>query len=264
MNLDALGGELALLAPHLVGVALCAARLLPVTFLCPLLGGQSAPTSVRLALVLAFAMSVHFAGGVMPPSDIGSMWTLGGYVGKELIFGTAIGLVASLPFDAARIGGRFIDLFRGSSAEASLPVAGSRETATGDVLYQLVVALAAIGIGFPILMSAVWKSYGLVQLGGFAPTESAAMQVVALAGVALATGLAIGAPIAGCSLAVDCLLGMVSRAAPQMNLQELGSPLRLLGGGALIWLLIGVLSERVLAGILDAEWVLHAVYGAAS
>ncbi|MGA9523700.1 MAG: flagellar biosynthetic protein FliR [Myxococcaceae bacterium] len=264
MNLEELGGELRLLAPHLVAVALCAARLLPVTFLCPLLGGQSAPTTVRLALVLAFALSVHFAGGVMPPPDVDSMWTLGAYVGKELIFGTAMGLVASLPFDAARIGGRFIDLFRGSSAEASLPVAGSRESATGDGLYQLVVALAATGVAFPILMSAVWKSYALVPLGGFSPTESAAMQVVAFAGVTFATGLAIGAPIAGCSLAVDCLLGVVSRAAPQMNLQEMGSPLRILGGGAVIWLLVGVLSERVLAGILDAEWVLHAIYGAVS
>ena len=76
MNLQALGAEIALLAPHLVAVALCAARLLPVTFLCPLLGGHSAPMTVRLALVLSLAMSIHFAGGVMPPSEVDSMWTL--------------------------------------------------------------------------------------------------------------------------------------------------------------------------------------------
>ncbi len=52
----------------------------------------------------------------------------------------------------------------------------------------------------------------------------------------MATGLAVGAPIAAAVLAVDCLMGMASRAAPQVNLQELGAPLRILGGGALLWL----------------------------
>ena len=64
---------------------------------------------------------------------------------KELTYGTSVGLIAALPFDAARMGGRFIDLFRGTSAEASLPVAGTRESATGDGLYQLLVALVVTG-----------------------------------------------------------------------------------------------------------------------
>ena len=75
------------------------------------------------------------------------------------------------------------------------------------------------------------------------------MYVVTLAGGAVATGLAVGAPIAAAVLAVDCLLGMASRAAPQVNLQDLGAPLRILGGGALVWLGVGVLCERLLAGV---------------
>jgi flagellar biosynthetic protein FliR/type III secretion protein T len=79
------------------------------------------------------------------------------------------------------------------------------------------------------------------------------MHVVGLVGSALATGLAVGAPIAAAVMAVDCLLGMVSRAAPQVNLQEVGAPLRILGGGALLWLGVGILCERLLAGFLTVE-----------
>src|SRR5207248_4567685 len=138
--------------------------------------------------------------------------------------------------DAARMGGRFIDMFRGTSAEAALPVAGTRESATGDALYHVMVALTVTGVGFPLVMSAIWKSFAVVKLGGFAPTESAAMHLVALAGTALAAGLAVGAPIAGAVMAVDCFVGMASRFAPQMNLGELGTPLKILGGGAVLWL----------------------------
>ncbi len=73
-----------------------------------------------------------------------------GRAAHELLFGLVLGMASSLPFDAARIGGRFIDLFRGSSAEAALPLSGSKESAMGDALYQLLLALAASGIAMPL------------------------------------------------------------------------------------------------------------------
>ena len=239
---------------HVYAVALCAARLLPVAFLCPLLGGQAVPTTVRLALVLSLSLSLHFAGGVgLGPGVAEGGLAFAAGVGRELTFGMAIALIASLPFDAARMGGRFIDLFRGSSAEAALPGTGTREAATGDALYQLLTAIAVSGAAFPIVLGGIFGSFGAVPPGTWRGTEEAATQLPMLVGAAMATGLAVGAPIAGVSLAVDCLLGMASRAAPGMNLQEVGAPLRILGGGAVIWLSVGLLSERLLGGVLGSE-----------
>ncbi|MDY7228617.1 EscT/YscT/HrcT family type III secretion system export apparatus protein [Hyalangium rubrum] len=256
MSWSLLGEQLELLGPDIVAVALCAARLVPVAFLCPLLGGQAAPTTVKLSLVLSLSLFLRLVAGVGLSTPVESPLVLGALVLKELVYGTSVGLVAALPFDAARMGGRFIDLFRGTSAEASLPVAGSRESATGDGLYQLLVMLVVTGGLFPAVVSGLLRGFGVVGLGAFVPSESAALFVVRLAGGAMATGLAVGAPIAAAALAVDCLMGMASRAAPQMNLQELGAPLRILGGGAILWLGIGVLCERLLAGVMDLEGTL--------
>ena len=88
---SALTESLSLLAPHLVAIALCCARLLPIGFLCPLFGGQPVPMTVRLALVLALGLSVHFGGGVVAPESVDSIWVLAVLVGKELVFGVAIG-----------------------------------------------------------------------------------------------------------------------------------------------------------------------------
>jgi type III secretion protein T len=178
---------------------------------------------------------------------------------RELLFGTTIGLISALPFDAARMGGRFTDLFRGSSAEAALPVAGTRESAAGDGLYQLLVALVVAGAGFPVVLGSLWHSFGAVRLGGYLPTETAVLEVAGLVGTALATGLAIGAPIAATVLAIDCTLGLASRFASQVNLQEVGAPLRILGGGAVLWLGIGVLCERLLAGVFASEGAIRAL-----
>lgn len=247
-----------LVQAHVVAVAIIAARLLPVAFLCPLLGGQLAPTTVKLGLVLSLSLFLHLACGLTAPR-MDSSFALVGLVFRELALGTTIGLVAALPFDAARMGGRFIDLFRGSSAEAALPMTGSRESATGDGLYQALLAIAASGVAMPLVFAALFRSYALVPPGDFSHSEAVVTQVVALVGAAFGTGLALGAPIAGVSLVVDAVMGLASRAAPSMNLQDTGAPLRILAGGAVLWLAIGVLTERLLATVAASPDALRSV-----
>jgi flagellar biosynthesis protein FliR len=251
------------LAPRMAAVALCACRLLPVCLLCPLLGGQSAPMTVRLGLVLALSLALHVAGGVGLQQAPGSVLELAALALGEVVFGTALGLIAAAPFDAARLGGRLVDLLRGTSAEASLPHAGTRETATGDGLYQLLVALAASGAALPLVVTALWRTFGVVGLGGAVPTEASVAQVVAVVGAAMAAGLAVGAPVAACSLAVDGALGLAARAAPGLSLQEVGPPLRILGGGVVLWLGLGVLCQRLLAEFDGVERALWALAGGA-
>jgi len=212
---------------------------------------------VKLGVVLSLALSLHVAGGV----TAGTMdaWTLGATAARELSFGLAMGLVAALPFDAARIGGRFIDLFRGTSAEAALPVAGSRESATGDALYQLLVALVASG-AMPVVLAGLWRSFAVVPLGGYVASEAAALRIAGWAGAAMATGLAVGAPIAAAALAVDLFLGLAARAAPQLNLQDASAPLRILGGGVLLWMGVGLISDRLLAEVLASGGTLRELF----
>jgi type III secretion protein T len=259
MSLELLHAGLQALRPDILVVALCSARLVPIAFLCPLLGGQATPVTVRLALVLGLALFLRLEAGVALVSPEVSPWELGALAAREVAYGTSVGLIAALPFDAARMGGRFIDLLRGTSAEASLPVAGSRESATGDGLYHLLVALVVSGGLFPLVLSGLLRGFAAVPLGAFLPSEGAALHVVLLAGGAMATGLAVGAPVAAAVLAVDCFLGLASRVAPQLNLQEAGAPLKVLGGGALLWLGAGVLCERLLAGVLSTEGALAAL-----
>jgi len=250
---------LELFTPHLVGVALCASRLLPIAFLCPLMGGSSTPTTVKLSLVLSLAGLLHFSAGIGDGLVVADVFTFAMLMGKEITLGVVLGLVSALPFDAARIGGRFIDLFRGSSAEAALPWAGAKESATGDVLYQLLVAMAAAGVAMPIVLGGLFKSFAIVGIGAFVASESAVMQVAALVGTTFAVGLAIGAPVAGASLAVDCVLGLISRGSPSMNLQDTGAPMRILAGGAVAWLAIGVVMERLLALVVDSDAAMQSV-----
>lgn len=257
MNPHAFHTLQAMLAPHLAAVALCGARLLPVAFLCPVLGGSATPTTVRLALVLALAGFLHGACGIEAPEV--STLELVAMAGREMLFGVALGLIAALPFDGARIAGKLIELFRGSSAEASLPYAGTRESALGDGLVQLLVSLAAMGVGFPLVLQGLVRSFAVVGPGAAVSSEAFSMEVVSLVGGALATGLSIGAPIAALTLALDAGLGLVARAVPQLQLQDTGAPLRILAGGVALWLGFGVICSRLLSELAEVGVHLHTV-----
>lgn len=244
--------------PELLGWLLATLRTVPVVLLCPVLGGQLVPAGVRLAVAGALGLAFRPLGGA-PPGVTVELWTR---CAREAGVGLALGLGAALPFDAARIGGRLVDLVRGTSAEAALPVAGHRESATADVLHQLLVCLALAGGVLPATLRAIVRSYRLLPPGSAAPGVSGALALAGLLGTALATGLSIAAPVVALSWATDAAVGLALRAAPALPVGEVGAPVRILGGAAVLWLSLGVVCERLLGWVLSPEggWV-QAVLG---
>ncbi len=241
---------------ELLAWAVASTRVLPVTLLCPVLGGQLVPAPARLAVAGALGLALRPLTGVAPEGVLEALVLCG----REAVVGLVISVGAALPFDAARIGGRLIDLVRGTSAEAALPVAGHRESATGDVLHQLLLSVALAAGALPALIHGLVRSFALVPAGGFLAGDGL-LAVARLVGVALATGLAVAAPVIALSWATDAAVGIVLRAAPGLPATELAVPVRILGGGTLLWLSLGVVADRLLAGVFHSDGWLREVLG---
>jgi flagellar biosynthesis protein FliR len=64
--------------------------------------------------------------------------------------------------------------------------------------------------------------------------------------------MAIAAPVLALVWAADAALGLIARAAPGLPLQELASPLRLLGGAGMLWLALGLVADRLLESVAKA------------
>ena len=236
--------------PELLAWGLASMRVLPVPLLGPGLGGPLVPAPVRLAVAGALGLALRPLAGVVPGPSLEVL----GRCAREAAVGLLVGMGAALPFDAARIGGRLVDLVRGTSAEAALPGVGHREAVTGDLLYQLLVSLALAAGALPVLVRAVARSYALVPLGG-GLADAGALAIARLVGVALATGLAVAAPVVALSWATDAAVGLTLRAAPGLAATELATPVRILGGATVLWLSLGLVAERLLGFALSAEWL---------
>jgi len=259
-TLTALTNEL---MPHLWPVALAGARLLPACLMCPIFGGPKVPAQVRLSVALMLALFVHVAGGVsLPAGFTPSISLLIPAFATQLVCGLCMGYVASLPFDAARIGGRLLDTFRGANAEASLPEIGQKDSAMASMLHSLLCCMLFACGGYRFVMGALIKSFGALPLAGGAMNLGNAVELCAAGALAaMATGLAIGAPAAAVSLVVDVGFGLAARAAPQLRLQDTGAPIKLGLGTIAILLSLAAVSDRLLGAAAESVQAMSALVG---
>ena len=236
----------------ILAVALGAARATPVVWLVAPLGGARLPATVRtgFALLLAvLAAPILAASWAASPEaaalgDVSAM-RLALLFAREVFVGLCLGFVASAAFRAAEVAGRLADTLRGANiAEVLVPTADERSSPLG-ALYVLLATVVFLQIGgVARLIDALLRSYQALPIGGglTAGSTRAAVWVVAVASVKLiASGVGLAAPVIVALWLTDLALGLIARAAPQVQVYFLGLPLKgllaigvvLLGLGAL-------------------------------
>jgi type III secretion protein T len=141
-------------------------------------------------------------------------------MGKEVMIGVVIGLVLGVPIWAADAAGDILDLQRGSTAATLFdPSAVGEEGITGTLLALVMVALYFGSGGLRLTLGTVYESYGIWPAGNVFPTlnPAAGQFFIVLLDRVMTLGLLLVAPIVVFMLLSDLLLGLVSRASPQLN-----------------------------------------------
>jgi flagellar biosynthesis protein FliR len=238
---------------HLAPASLVLGRVVPVVLLCPLLGGAMAPAFVRIGVALSVTTLLCGAGGVTAHGfPLGGATWFGALTG-ELALGTSMGLVVCGAFEASRVGGRVVDLLRGASAEAALHLAGTRDSATGDLLLRFFVSAAAAALGAPLVIAAVGKSF-LRLPPGQAVLDGAVVDAVIQAGsTVLRVGCEVAFPLIVVALIVDGVASFLARYGRLSFVGELSAPVKLLAGLAVVWLATGLIQERLLGELRGAS-----------
>jgi type III secretory pathway component EscT len=243
---------LAPLVPCGAAVALHGLRLLPAAMLCPFLGGPLVPPLVRSALAFGLGACAWSAAGGVPFG--GGERDLLAAAARELALGAGLGLLAAVPFEAARAGGRLVDTLRGATlAELHVAPLRQRESATGDLLAQWAVVLAASVGGDRLVVAALLDTFRAAPVGAGALPAPLLPVGLRGAGELVACAVALGAPAAAGVLAADVAVGLALRAAPQLALTPAAQPAR-----AALGLVPVALGAAALAGRLTGAVALSA------
>jgi type III secretory pathway component EscT len=203
---------------------LAALRLAPVALASPFLGGPLVPPAVRLALAVGFGLA---GASLAPEAPIPTGLALAAAGVREVALGAVLAVLAAAPVEAARAAGRLVDTFRGATlAELHVAPLRQRESATGDLLAQWVVVLAALAGGDRLVVSGLVGTFGAVPPGAAFAADVAREVALRAAGEVVAAAVMVAAPAAAGVLAADLALAAAARVAPGLGVVNAAQPAR--------------------------------------
>lgn len=218
--------ELATIERLFTPVALMLPRLLAIFAVVPYLSGSMLTGLVRNGLLLMLAIFMSPLAGELPSASLG-MWLL--IACKEALIGLMLGLGFGIFIWALQSVGDLID-FQTGSGNASFfdPTAGHENGPTGEFLGWLAITLFVSSGGLLALLGVVADSYRLWPVGSFFPDMGAVLeQFVIHQGDTLFLWIVkLASPVLLVLLLVELGAGLISRAAPQLNVFVFAQPLK--------------------------------------
>jgi flagellar biosynthetic protein FliR len=217
------------------------------------------PGKVKAGLALALGMAIAPSLAHNPDLPVADSAAMLGSLVFQVAIGLALGMLVNVMYQAVMAAGSMVDTFAGLTA-ASIYDPTSRSTA-GPMgrMYQTLGTLVLFATsGHLVLIGGFMRTFEAAPLGGFPFARSAELMTRGVGQLVLAA-MQIGAPILGALFVTELLLGLASKAAPQLNILVVGFSLKsivLVMLGAAAFPLVVFAVPRLTSASIDAMWTL--------
>lgn len=210
----------------------------------PVLGARVVPARVRLGVAFALSFAV-FMGAGAPPAKVPTHFLgLMGAAMTETLTGLLAGLFSQWCLDAAMAAGQSAGLAMGLGYGAMLdPINGAESTAVSQLL-----SLTALGIAVSLGIhrdAVLWLAESVRHMppGSSVDFLAFAQSTVAHAVGAFALAVRLAFPVVVAATVGHLLMGVVGRAAPQLNVSTIGFSVTLLAGGGALYLVAPIIAR---------------------
>lgn len=216
-------------------------------FVAPFFGMSNVPAQAKIGLSVFVAILIF---GAVDKTEIGYTG-LFGYaviVLREGITGLLIGLAANICNSIILFAGNIIDMDIGlSMAQEFDPLTNSQTTITGSLYNYFILLLLLVTNMHHYILRALIDSYEVIPVNGqvFA-WDSLMVSMVGFMTDMFVIAFRIVLPIFACIMILNCILGIMAKVAPQMNMFAVGMQMKVLLG-----LLVLFLTVTLLPGIAD-------------
>lgn len=237
--------DLAAIEGLFAAVVLTLPRLIALFAVMPFFSGQMMTGVVRNGIILVLAIFMSPLAGEMPPMPI-MTWVL--IAAKEALIGMLLGLGFGIFIWAIQSVGDLIDFQTGSSNAAFFdPAAGHENGPTGEFLGWLVITLFVAGGGLLAMLGVLVDSYRLWPVTSFFPDLGMALEQFAVRqGDTLFLWIVkLASAVILVLLLVELGMGLISRAAPQLNVFVFSQPLKSLLATLMLALLMFFVYESL-------------------
>ena len=232
------------LAPALVsGYLLALVRAGAWVFVCPPFGNKSVPMIVKVGLAAALALAVgpRLAGQAVP-LEAGPLLSA---AVLQVAAGVALGFLGVVLFATFSFAGGLIDLVSGFSVAQLFDPGNNAPVSIFGQFYGVLATTLLFAIdGHLLLVRGFLTSFTAAPLTSLS-TDSMAKLLTGDIALFFVSALEIAAPLLAALFLAEAALGLLARAAPQMNIFQLGLPVKILVTLTLAGLALPLLPDAV-------------------
>jgi flagellar biosynthetic protein FliR len=203
------------------------ARILAVIAVAPFFSNQSTPGTVKIGLGAALTLMIAPVLPAMPDIQVSS--TAGLFIlAQQVLIGTGIGFVFRLVIAVIEMTGEAISMTSGLGFAAFYdPQSQSQSGVIRQFLVILTTTLFISLDGHLLLISTLVESFNSLPITATPVSTGFTRQIVHWGGNIFKTGVHLALPIIAAMLIANMALGILTRAAPQLNLFAIGFPFTL-------------------------------------
>ena len=228
-------------ASALVLVALRVGGLLLVA---PMWSAKTVPMRLRSAALVLFAVLLLPTALASAPAG-GVAITPATFLSETLI-GFAIGFAGAVIIAGAEAAGEMLTLSMGLSGAAILdPTSGARVMVLGQFMQLFALTLLLTMGGHLLMLEALADTFRVLPLGGAIAMGEGMRALAGTASTIFAAAIRFAAPVLGAVMLANVALGVLSRAAPQLNIFSVAFPLQIGIGLLVLGLTLSVIAGAI-------------------
>ncbi|MCU7943039.1 MAG: flagellar biosynthetic protein FliR [Candidatus Thiodiazotropha sp. (ex Cardiolucina cf. quadrata)] len=201
----------------------------------PLFSSRQIPARFRLFMMILITLLV---APTLPPQPQADVLSHIGFIIllQQILIGVMMGFILQMVFGALVFGGQVIAYSMGLGFASMVdPANGVQVPVVAQFYLILATLLFLIFNGHLLSIELIADSFDTMPVAMDGLSRNGLLEVVAWGSRLFTGGLLIALPIVGAMLMVNMGMGVVMRAAPQLNIFSIGFPITMLLGFALIW-----------------------------
>lgn len=233
-------------ADAVLGFILTLMRVATVLFMLPVFSSDRIPMQVKAAATLVIALGVwphlELPGTAMPSHPFNVLLLLLG----EFVLGLVLGMAVNFLFMGIQGGGELLGFQMGfTMINFADPLTGNQTGLPAFFLWMTAILTFLALDGHLHMIRSFAMSFKLIPPGGLLLGDALLRQVFVLATQLFVLALKIAAPVMVALFLVELMLALVSRTSPQVNIMEIGFPIKIGTGFFFLGLLLVIMSAHV-------------------
>lgn len=217
-------------------------RITSFVFVAPFFSLPNTPGRVKIGFSFFVAVLVF---GLVPEPQVAYDDVIGYaiIVLKEGITGLLIGFAANICNSIVLLAGNIIDMNMGLSMATEYdPVTKTNAPITGNFYNYMVLMLLMVSGMHRYVLTAIVESFQLIPVNGQLFQWDSLMEgMLEYMSQSMILGFRIALPVFACIMILNCILGVMAKVAPQMNMFSVGMQLKILTGMVVLLLTVQLL-----------------------